>query len=707
MAAVVESVPNAAFAVAPLTTTSGTIVSRRKMKIPCNYPTDYGHNRQSTLPFYVDFDIQDAECFLDLKSLRFCFTFRPDFTYDGANKYRLGQGPVLDGSIQSLIASVHIMNTQGTEFETILNYGHIACAINKYNQNAVHRSNAFHEWSDAYYGTTNEETFHAGTSTAVPRSQLLAHDVTANEEMEIVLTLQQSMFLNRIRMLPLFLFRSALRVRIEFQDPRLAFKVPLFPTLGNLVHTTFPSGGGVLKAITTGGILGVPAYLFRERTSRTGNGTVSGGGTVFTTTANTNRLVPSAFVLGGQQVAKVNAVTTFDAANGAYAYNLTGNTSGSGTIANGAATLDSYTQLPNNTKGLVRFTFANGDTQIWIYQHLMGVTEIGAPILCLPLNAVSSTTQVNPDTNEQKEFNVATTGDIIKCEWTSLPLGWTFTDFALTANAAPTVLTRAVPTWNYRVNNCEVLCDYIKPSSEVMVQYLNAFNTPSGIPYAYSSLLYHQQNIPDGNIKAPLQISLPFSVRSLKGIMVMITDPLSVYAGTDSTVYHYPSMSSLQMRGLREAELTIGGQRFPGYKYQFYRNVDQRKRLVQEHFQELENLFNITGNALVTPNFHPSELYRYGTDYRVFGNYDGLAVNSPVDFNTNTSYKDTSSFVLCFTTQKTDGDFASGIDTTAAGSITLNLFLDAHCTARPRLIHVYGFADRVATLQKDATLVRA
>jgi hypothetical protein len=72
MSAYVESVVNPGFVVPPLTTTAGSIVSRRRVKIPCNFPTVYSHNNQSSAikPYVATFDIFDAESFLKCSSLR-------------------------------------------------------------------------------------------------------------------------------------------------------------------------------------------------------------------------------------------------------------------------------------------------------------------------------------------------------------------------------------------------------------------------------------------------------------------------------------------------------------------------------------------------------------------------------------------------------------------------------------------------------------
>jgi hypothetical protein len=112
----------------------------------------------------------------------------------------------------------------------------------------------------------------------------------------------------------------------------------------------------------------------------------------------------------------------------------------------------------------------------------------------------------------------------------------------------------------------------------------------TGIAWAYNRLFYHQKITTDGNQSSPTQISLPFGVRSLKGIMVLITDQLATYAGNDNTVMRFPSMTAGMMRGLREAELVIGAQRFPGYKLMFNSATGnaQPDAFVNQHFQDVE-----------------------------------------------------------------------------------------------------------------------
>jgi hypothetical protein len=74
-------------------------------------------------------------------------------------------------------------------------------------------------------------------------------------------------------------------------------------------------------------------------------------------------------------------------------------------------------------------------------------------------------------------------------------------------------------------------------------------------------------------------------------------------------------------------------------------------------------------------------------------------------------YVDSSSFMLGFSLSKDDSNtFAAGIDSSQAGSITLNLFFrdDDPGVALNRniIVHIWGLCDAVFTIQNDANLVR-
>jgi hypothetical protein len=252
----------------------------------------------------------------------------------------------------------------------------------------------------------------------------------------------------------------------------------------------------------------------------------------------------------------------------------------------------------------------------------------------------------------------------------------------------------------------------VKPSSDVLSTYIQSFESPSGIPYVFTRLLYHSVQITKGATGAQ-QITLPFSVRSLRGILVVISDPLSVLAGSDKTVYNFPCKSSFMMRGLIEAQLQIGAQGFPADRMQFYSHN------AENHVAETEKLLNITNNAMITPSFKKVQLFKGSRKYGLAAGYSETT-GSPLfyvdgdgfdqtDFSGNETtymYNDTSRFVLGISTMKMDGDFASGIDTSQAGSVTLMLNFEDNMTHRARQIHIYGLADAVVTFQQAATLVR-
>jgi hypothetical protein len=113
--------------------------------------------------------------------------------------------------------------------------------------------------------------------------------------------------------------------------------------------------------------------------------------------------------------------------------------------------------------------------------------------------------------------------------------------------------------WNYTLNNVELTLDLVRPSSDVHLQYLNQFKSPMGIPYPYTRTLYYYKTIPGSFNSGTDSTILPFAVRSLKGIMVVITDPYSFGYGSDATVTNFPSKSAFMMGGLVQANLTIGG----------------------------------------------------------------------------------------------------------------------------------------------------
>jgi len=151
-----------------------------------------------------------------------------------------------------------------------------------------------------------------------------------------------------------------------------------------------------------------------------------------------------------------------------------------------------------------------------------------------------------------------------------------------------------------------------------------------------------------------------------------------------------------------------------------------------EQIPELECLFNVAGLGSFNPSFDISELYSSHNYLAHVGQgsagqlpYDGGmslkdVVNTPGLSNFGLQeYHDTSKFVLGLSTMKKDGDFVTGVDTSQAGSISLNLYFKSEPDIsngypgdsgsklkRDVFVQVFGIADAVFTLQNDANLVR-
>lgn len=670
MSASVKSVPNPYFGVSELASFAGSIVSRRRVKIPCNFPTTYSHNGQSQLPYVVRFDISDPENFFDTESLRFSFDFTPlgaggetglrgthvgtqtslsnvattanllqkntpqiaapGATISGgwtpeimnARQWDDDFLPVMDGGYHSFIARIRIGNAQGLLIEENVNYNLWSNVASKLTPKAAIDNDIINCAGDA-----------------------LKRVPCVKQKM--LMELKNVSIFKQMRYFPIFLFRSALRIEIEFEDPRLAWYYPKkvissmfskesFTTNANLTHSCFMSFGNVTEQ----------AQMPHK--------------------ANALRLYLQGHKLNLPYIDVF--VSSYQGVTGNYDY-----------ACLLPLNMDYLTVGANNASG----NCFNIGSSWWntVFGAVEGgntvVTDVEAILIPFPHAFLAP----------------ATPG-----------VGGVYTPLSI--------------VWNYAVENAELIMDYVKPSSEVMVSYINQFNSPSGIPYSYLRSFYHLRIASGGSAQAPLQITLPFSVRSLKAIIVVITDPLSTYVGNDQTIYKFPSLSAFQMRGLREAQLVVGAQQFPAYQLKFDM-AGSRGNYVCQQLPELEtiaaSLFSSGSHTFTKTGLHP-----YGEDYRDFGFYDRVPLltagsaqasfdsvaNSQNDPSFGTFYRDTRDFILGFSTQKFDGDFASGIDTTASGSLSLNLTFDQHLVGRDRMIHIWGLADAVFTLQKDASLVR-
>lgn len=274
-------------------------------------------------------------------------------------------------------------------------------------------------------------------------------------------------------------------------------------------------------------------------------------------------------------------------------------------------------------------------------------------------------------------------------------------------------ISAANPVWDYKMNEIVLLCDMVKPSSENRINYESAFNTPSGIMYPFQRVAHYNYQM-RGDTTGSTQIVIPFGVRALKALLVVITDPLVSQIGNDGTVYSFPCKSSFQMRQLVEASLQVGATTFPTYRQRF------DYRFATSHLNELWSIFSNNKNFNYEGPHIASGLDRYGTDYNKAA-YDPLALIGPTansfstaGFNRWTNpYFDTSNFVLGFNTSRIDGDFLSGVDCTQSGSVILNLqfgqpnhFVPLSPNGRDMHVHIFGLADAVFTLQRDASAIR-
>lgn len=279
--------------------------------------------------------------------------------------------------------------------------------------------------------------------------------------------------------------------------------------------------------------------------------------------------------------------------------------------------------------------------------------------------------------------------------------------------------------WDYKLENLEMLLDIVKPSSEDFLKFQQAFQKPSGIPYVFKRFVHVIRTIAANN-SGQVQLNLPVAVRSLTGIFIVLQDPICKLAGNDSTRKFFPMTSSFMRRGLSRAEIIVGGQITPVYPLWFRVDgkelaeaIDQQGTLYgNEHIPELENFYAASSSNSFNPSFKRTSLQKT-RNYGLCGLFNQGETRSqsyehPLDSSkliACPSYVDSSAFVLGFSLAKDDiNTFATGIDSSQSGAITLNLyFKDADSgqyIGRDIDCHIWLTCDAVFTVQNDANLVR-
>jgi hypothetical protein len=757
MAAIVQTVQNPGFVVKPLTTTANSIVSRRRVKVPCNAPGEYAHNGQTAKPFIMQFDISDPECFLDLKSLLYSATFTPNFCrwvnslstvvakgqgeYGSAagtsnnRYYSPGTGPQIDQSVQSLIARLRVGTPQGFIIEDTYQYGLFSNILQSALESMDHKNTSAPNytsadkfvWGDTVSRTgefldniarnrfdsflTEEEYSLVGSvvasgsvngSSGTKQTNGLYTDTNTtsvpalnpNPPKDLLIRFQNSSFLNSHRYFPLFLMRNGLRIEIEFENPLLCF----YHNYGGNAKPKYWGTVDNFTTITNVGVFTCNAYassLPIDNNAATvwsaASPPVVAGVAMIAPVHNDILLAYKGGILVGWGL--VTAVSATGSANLQYTF----------TCTELAYSLGSPAALGNWRQKVDEFyILRSNDALHWGLYNNLDVSGCNSKITTIcPAHLLAT-----PGTNTGYTYGSYYTANVA--------MGPTVQQGAATATATQRTITTGGIYWNYGLTNNEILLDLVKPSSEVYLSYMERFSAPEGIPIAFNRILYSSR-VMSGADSQSIQIVLPFAVRSLKGILCVISDPLSVQAGSDATVYNFPSKSSFMMRGLVDAQLSIGGQQFPNYKIKF----DNAQAMM--HLPELEALLSSGPES----NFHPSKLGRKARNYILAAGIPWNCAFSNVlletaltkmsDFVQSSSfgYIDSSSFVLGISTMKKDGDLASGVDTSQAGSVSLNLTFGTGCPgqgygskSRDRVIHIFGIADAICSLQKDNNAIR-
>lgn len=289
--------------------------------------------------------------------------------------------------------------------------------------------------------------------------------------------------------------------------------------------------------------------------------------------------------------------------------------------------------------------------------------------------------------------------------------------------------------WDYRLNNLELLLDLVKPSAADFGKYMQAFQAPSGIPVAFKRILYQSKEI-TSTTAGQVQFTLPFSVRSMLGCVIVFTDQMLGQDSSDWTKTTYPMLSSFMRRGLTRAELQVGGQVFPVYPMYTRRPTDNSENTLAQ-ILELERFFGIKSSMGFNPSFSEDAL-RDTRNYLLCGPFD--KTSTALDDTTATSLAkdyystiqkektsagdptnetvaqtpsivDSSKFILGWSIAKDDvASFATGIDTSQSGTVVVNLYFDDTDPwawyQRKIQAHFHIVCDAVCTFQSAANLVR-
>lgn len=301
-------------------------------------------------------------------------------------------------------------------------------------------------------------------------------------------------------------------------------------------------------------------------------------------------------------------------------------------------------------------------------------------------------------------------------------------------NAASTVLSlwkypQGARQMRYQLENPQLLMDLIKPDADNFMRWQQAFGSPTGIATKYKKPIYRKLTF-QSQSAGLLQIQLPINVRSLTGIMFVIQDPaLDTEPNDLISCLMLANLSTFQNRRLTEQYVQVGGQQYPVYQYQMKPDGNNNPYFLEAHLLEAEKFFTVAGSSgfncsLTRPMLKKSRNL-------LAGGWLGSGGNpiSSMTTDQRCTYTDTSACVYSMNLAKDwVRPFTTGIDSSQAGSIALNLYFKdttgvsnvsanfgvatsggvtgAVSGSRTFNVHLFAWCDAVATLQETANLVR-
>lgn len=701
MAQQVNSVPNPNYAVSPLTTVAGSIVSRRRVKIPANENGIYGHQK-STNKSTIVFDIADNECFADLSKLVFVFDFHTD-TPTGC------PFPNFDGSVQSIIAKVTLGSSQGLKIEEIHQYNVLCNMIQNFSETSLHKEHNLTERSN--FSKVQAPEFSDGCSFYDSFTYTRSTKLENSSTYRLHIRFHQSSFLNRVKMLPLFLFRNGFRIEIDLDDFHRSFVYNTCPSV-NSMHRVPSSYNATTELNTfhlTGGEWDAEGNFLQPHY-------VNLNDDAFLTTSHFNLAlyVPAEFC----PIQFVNIPSLYDIVMPFYItknFQTESNSQQEQLIFSGFVTTKSKKQekyLVNTVDEPSGYLIPNagGREFIKLYASSFIPTnnlnlELGGGKDLFGTTLYFDTHNIIIHSGTVSSINIANT---------YLP-GNGYAMFKTFATGFDDLRTSFQNSSGYTITNPELILDLVKPSSDEFLKYTQAFQSPSGIPYNYKRIILKQKVISAPGNSSFIQVPIDLSVRSLTGVLFTFQDTNTSSPVKDSScILSNPNLSSFLRRGLVRYEVIVGGQQYPLYPLYIKRiQDDPAKNTTNESFLfELENFFAVNGTAGIIPSVS-SKSFEDTRNYFLCNSLNSFSTNLTGNEENFVACFDSSNSVYGLSLAKDDiNNFAAGIDSSQSGSVILNLYFDESGShtfqqlQRPIKINMFCFCDAVFTLQSDANLVR-